>query len=185
MDFDGTWIRWNEKLTCRNWGLSASSGYDHSITFQITFVEALILTDVNRKDYRAWYGLGQAYELLSMHHYALHYYQHATALRYITFTWYLISTNLEKTLWRTTMASSGNLLWRDKEVQWLYQYSYHSYNILRYREAIECLKRALIPADPREITINFKLAKLHQLLDEPTEAVAYHRRVVEVCQTDS
>lgn len=41
--------------------------------------------DVNRKDYRAWYGLGQAYELLSMHHYALHYYQHATALRYFYF----------------------------------------------------------------------------------------------------
>jgi hypothetical protein len=38
--------------------------------------------DVNRKDYRAWYGLGQAYELLNMHQYALHYYQHATALRY-------------------------------------------------------------------------------------------------------
>ncbi len=37
--------------------------------------------DVNRKDYRAWYSLGQAYELLSMHHYALHYYQRATALR--------------------------------------------------------------------------------------------------------
>ena len=40
--------------------------------------------DVNRKDYRAWYGLGQAYELLSMHHYALHYYQRATALRSVT-----------------------------------------------------------------------------------------------------
>ncbi len=38
-------------------------------------------TDVNRKDYRAWYGLAQAYELLSMHQYALYYYQHATALR--------------------------------------------------------------------------------------------------------
>jgi len=31
--------------------------------------------DVNRKDYRAWYGLGQAYELLNMHQYALHYYR--------------------------------------------------------------------------------------------------------------
>ena len=39
------------------------------------------IIDVNRKDYRAWYGLGQAYELLSMHQYALYYYQHATALR--------------------------------------------------------------------------------------------------------
>lgn len=41
------------------------------------------LRDVNRKDYRAWYGLGQAYELLSMHRYALYYYQHATALRLV------------------------------------------------------------------------------------------------------
>ena len=40
--------------------------------------------DVNRKDYRAWYGLGQAYELLNMHQYSLHYYQRATALRYAT-----------------------------------------------------------------------------------------------------
>jgi anaphase-promoting complex subunit 8 len=40
-------------------------------------------SDVNRKDYRAWYGLGQAYELLNMHQYALYYYQHATALRYV------------------------------------------------------------------------------------------------------
>jgi len=42
------------------------------------------ITDVNRKDYRAWYGLGQAYELLNMHQYALHYYQHATALRHVS-----------------------------------------------------------------------------------------------------
>jgi anaphase-promoting complex subunit 8 len=37
--------------------------------------------DLNRMDYRAWFGLGQAYELLSMHNYALHYYQRAIALR--------------------------------------------------------------------------------------------------------
>jgi anaphase-promoting complex subunit 8 len=37
--------------------------------------------DVNRKDYRAWYGLGQTYELLEMHSYALFYHQRATALR--------------------------------------------------------------------------------------------------------
>jgi len=44
--------------------------------------------DVNRKDYRAWYGLGQAYELLSMHNYALHYYQRATGLRLVSvFGW--------------------------------------------------------------------------------------------------
>jgi anaphase-promoting complex subunit 8 len=54
----------------------------------------------------------------------------------------------------------------------------------RYREAIECLKRALIGADPHEITINLKLAKLHHKLEEYNEAVAYNRRVVEVCQFD-
>ncbi|KAF8825122.1 hypothetical protein HHX47_DHR7000749 [Lentinula edodes] len=85
--------------------------------------------DINRKDYRAWYGLGQAYELLNMHEYALHYYQYATALK--------------------------------------------------LREAVECLKRALIPADPHEITINLMLARIYRDLDEHAEAVAYHRRVVE------
>ncbi|KAF8161139.1 hypothetical protein B0H34DRAFT_699614 [Crassisporium funariophilum] len=54
----------------------------------------------------------------------------------------------------------------------------------RLREAVECYKRALIPADPHEITINLKLAKIHRTLDEHAEAVAYHRRVVEVCQAD-
>jgi len=39
------------------------------------------LADVNRKDYRAWYGLGQTYELLGEPFYALNYYQKATALR--------------------------------------------------------------------------------------------------------
>lgn len=38
-------------------------------------------TDVNPKDYRAWYGLGQAYELLDMPMYAIEYFNHATALR--------------------------------------------------------------------------------------------------------
>lgn len=47
------------------------------------FAAVISYLDVNRKDYRAWYGLGQAYELLSMHQYALYYYQHATALRYV------------------------------------------------------------------------------------------------------
>lgn len=39
--------------------------------------------DVNRKDYRAWYGLGQTYELLGEPFYAINYYQKATALRFV------------------------------------------------------------------------------------------------------
>lgn len=48
---------------------------------KVSHIPSPVCLDVNRKDYRAWYGLGQAYELLNMHQYALHYYQHATALR--------------------------------------------------------------------------------------------------------
>lgn len=39
------------------------------------------VVDINKKDYRAWYGLGQAYEMLEMHYYALHYFQRAAALK--------------------------------------------------------------------------------------------------------
>jgi anaphase-promoting complex subunit 8 len=37
--------------------------------------------DVNPSDYRAWYGLGQAYELNRMFYYSLHYYNKAKSLR--------------------------------------------------------------------------------------------------------
>ncbi|KAG0707330.1 hypothetical protein DFH29DRAFT_896893 [Suillus ampliporus] len=54
----------------------------------------------------------------------------------------------------------------------------------RLKEAVECLKRALLGADPREITIHLKLAKLHEELEEQAEAAAYHRRVVEICRIE-
>jgi tetratricopeptide (TPR) repeat protein len=50
----------------------------------------------------------------------------------------------------------------------------------RLREAIECLKRALLGADANEISIALKLAKLHSDLDETADAVAYHQRVIEI-----
>ena len=40
-----------------------------------------MMLDVQRKDYRAWYGLGLSYEILEMHYYALYYFQHAASLR--------------------------------------------------------------------------------------------------------
>ncbi|KAJ7783244.1 hypothetical protein B0H16DRAFT_1496073 [Mycena metata] len=54
----------------------------------------------------------------------------------------------------------------------------------KLREAAECFKRALITADPHEITINLKLANLYSLMQDEAESVAYHRRVVEVCQAN-
>ncbi|KAI9437722.1 TPR-like protein [Lactarius indigo] len=50
----------------------------------------------------------------------------------------------------------------------------------RLREAIECLKRALLGADANEIAIALKLARLHSDLDETADAVAYHQRVIEI-----
>lgn len=39
------------------------------------------VVDINRKDHKAWYGLGQAYEILGMNLYALFYFQRASSLR--------------------------------------------------------------------------------------------------------
>lgn len=36
---------------------------------------------MNRRDYRAWYGLGQTYEILKMPFYGLYYYKQAQLLR--------------------------------------------------------------------------------------------------------
>lgn len=141
--------------------------------------------DVNRKDYRAWYGLGQAYELLNMHFYSLHYYEHATALRCVKSSVFLDHVMMDHT--GRTMSDSGKRRgcalrkWEGKDL------SRDTYAVLigsRYREAVECLKRALIPADPHEITINLKLAKIYNTMREYSESTAYHRRVVEVCQAD-
>ncbi|KAJ6586986.1 hypothetical protein DFH09DRAFT_1142190 [Mycena vulgaris] len=54
----------------------------------------------------------------------------------------------------------------------------------KLREAVECFKRALITADSHEITINLKLANLYDSMQDHVESVAYHRRVVEVCQAN-
>jgi anaphase-promoting complex subunit 8 len=54
------------------------------------FLPPLLSLDVNPKDYRAWYGLGQVYELLDMHYYAIQYYNRATALRYASFSFPLV-----------------------------------------------------------------------------------------------
>jgi anaphase-promoting complex subunit 8 len=41
----------------------------------------LLRTDINPRDYRAWYGLGQTYEFLKMPEYALYYYRQAQKIR--------------------------------------------------------------------------------------------------------
>lgn len=40
-----------------------------------------MFTEVDSRDFRAWYGLGQTHEILKMYHYSLYYYQQALKLR--------------------------------------------------------------------------------------------------------
>ena len=58
-----------------------AAGKSAAVVRLINSKHVLPCPDVNQKDYRAWYGLAQAYELLSMHQYALYYFQKATTLR--------------------------------------------------------------------------------------------------------
>lgn len=37
--------------------------------------------EIDQKDFRAWYGLGQTYELQNMYHYALYYFTRAVMSR--------------------------------------------------------------------------------------------------------
>ena len=39
-------------------------------------------SDMRPQDHRAWFGLGQAYALLTMYRYSLHYYHRALTLKY-------------------------------------------------------------------------------------------------------
>lgn len=54
----------------------------------------------------------------------------------------------------------------------------------RTRDAVECLKRALLSAGSQEIALSLKLAKLFEELEEPMEAAAYHKRVVDISRAE-
>jgi hypothetical protein len=55
----------------------------------------------------------------------------------------------------------------------------------RPREAIECLKRALIATGPHDTSIHLKLAQFHNDLEEYSEAAKYHSSVINICSSDS
>ena len=55
----------------------------------------------------------------------------------------------------------------------------------RPREAIECLKRALIATGPHDTSIHLKLAQFHNDLEEYSEAAKYHVSVIGICSSDS
>lgn len=54
----------------------------------------------------------------------------------------------------------------------------------RFREAIECQKRALLGADPAEVQIKLKLARLYEEIFDYAAAAVQHQRVAELCIAD-
>lgn len=117
MDFNGTWVYWEEKHFSRHWSLQESYRYEvinnvfdcnlfllfsHvasspewnpgliGLTFHFClftyFVFLILCAEVNDRDYRAWYGLGQTYEILKMPFYCLYYYRQAHKFRYAQFS---------------------------------------------------------------------------------------------------
>ncbi len=57
---------------------SFSTLYCYPLIDYLTFSPAL---EMNMRDFRAWYGLGQAYEILKMPLYSLYYYRMAQSLK--------------------------------------------------------------------------------------------------------
>ena len=51
--------------------------------------------------------------------------------------------------------------------------------IHRFREAIDCFKRALLSADMHDITICDRLARLYNEIDDQNSAAVYHQRIID------
>jgi len=54
----------------------------------LAFFVADWFPDIRPQDHRAWFGLGQAYALLTMYRYSLHYYHRALTLKYTPLSLY-------------------------------------------------------------------------------------------------
>lgn len=88
LDSDGPRIHGNEKHLGCHPGLQVgarlcllAAGFGPAavaLTLLCVFRHAI---EVNKRDYRAWYGLGQTYEILKMPFYCLYYYRKAHQLR--------------------------------------------------------------------------------------------------------
>lgn len=148
--------------------------------------------DVNRKDYRAWYGLGQTYELLGEPYYALNYYQRATALRpYDARMWSALATCNEK-LKRFVTSRGAHFGHAPAQAQALPSSRMHGVwlelevnthilvkTLRRVPDAIQCHQRALLATEAGEGSdIALRIGKLYASLGQGDHAAAYHRRAL-------
>jgi len=115
--------------------------------------------DINPRDYRAWYGLGQTYEILQMPYYALYYYQQAVKLR-----------PSDPRMW----CAMGQC--------------YESDQLRLFQSAIRCYQRAVANNEREGIALS-KLATLHREKNEKAAAHYYllnlKRLDAEVLDADS
>ena len=105
--------------------------------------------DINPCDYRAWYGLGQTYEMMGMPFYALHYFKKSVFLQ-----------PNDSRLW-IAMAQC-----------------YKSEELHMLEEVIKCYKRAVNCNDGEAIALH-QLAKLHRELGRFEEAAFYYKKDLE------
>ncbi|CBI27728.3 unnamed protein product, partial [Vitis vinifera] len=104
---------------------------------------------INPCDYRAWYGLGQAYEMMFMPYYALHYFRKSVFLQ-----------PNDSRLW-IAMAQC-----------------YETDQLQMLEDAIKCYKRAANCNDTEAIALH-QLAKLSKELKRSEEAAFYYKKDLE------
>lgn len=127
--------------------------------------------DVNKKDYRAWYGLGQAYSLLGMHHFAVHYFQTASVLRPGDVSiWDGLGVCYEEIGRYELHICPVQLLTRS-----------------RPQEAITCFERIVEadPKDPQLIPTHVKLARLYRLVDDLGQSLRHNNAIVWMCEVEA
>ncbi len=109
------------------------------------------------RDFRAWYGIGQAYELLQLPLWALHYYHRAVALKpYDARMWVAVAGCHEQAAATTTSAHHLD-------------------------QAIKCYIRAEQCGDVEAL---HKLAQLYHKLGHDEQAAFYYRRHLTRCDQD-
>lgn len=110
--------------------------------------------DINPRDYRAWYGLGQTYEMMGMPFYALYYFRKSSYLQ-----------PNDARLW-IAMAQC-----------------YESVPLQMLEEAIKCYMRAANCNDREGIALH-QLAKLHSVLGRSEQAAFYYKKDLEKLEAD-
>lgn len=122
------------------------------------FIDHVWSVDINPRDYRAWYGLGQAYDLLQLPSYSIYYHQQAIAIRYSSLFRYPLTRLSRPNDGRMWGALASSLEATGK-----------------IEEAIKCLKRVMISSDASEPPEFGKCAQLYAKLYRQTKSAKHEQ----------